>query len=85
MASWRRSAGHTGVYQEVRTGEHETALSIRIINLNRLAVHCIYAKDTVSHRPLPTHFQTYTSPGLVALGPGKFSVRGVATTRLIGS
>ena len=25
------------------------------------------------------------SPGLVALGPGKFSVRGVATIKLIGS
>ena len=25
------------------------------------------------------------SPGLVALGPGKFSVSGVATIRLIGS
>ena len=26
--------------------------------------------------------KTYISPGLVALGPGMFSVRGVTTTRL---
>ena len=31
------------------------------------------------------YFKTHTSPGLVALGPGKFSASGVATIRLIGS
>ena len=85
MASWRRSGGHTDVSGERRTGEYETALGIRVINLDRLAVHCVYARWTVSPHHFPEYFGTYTSPGLVAFGPGKFSVRGVATIRLIGS
>jgi len=85
MASLRRSGEHAEVSRGGHTREYETTLGVGVINFNRLSIHCVYARETIKPHCLTKHFRTYMSPGLVALGPGKFSVSGVATMRLIGS
>lgn len=42
-----------------------------------------YTLDSVSIHHVKMMKEAYVSPGLLAVGPGRFSVSGVRTTRLI--
>lgn len=42
-----------------------------------------YTLESVNTPHLERRRETYVSPGLLAVGPGRFSVSGVRTTRLI--
>ena len=66
------------------TSKDKPTLGVSVVDFDRLAVHGV---DTgilhVRTSSLVTRSNAYISPGLVALGPGMFSVNGVTTIKLI--
>jgi hypothetical protein len=79
----RLGGGRVAATKKNLTGQYQATFGISIIDLDRLPVHRIdTANANISSRTWRSCRITYMSPGLLALGPGIFSVRGVMVTKL---